>query len=97
MVPYLQVVPLSPVDFLNDGCTKSQHFFILGVASDLFGRKRSLLFSGFLFLLSWVLIFPHNIWTTYTSRFIGGFSIGWTTSIIPVYLSEIATVKKMKV
>lgn len=66
---------------------------VLGICSDVIGRKKALLLTAIPFLLSWgMLIFADSVALFYASRLISGFSIGWCTSILPVYLSEIAAV-----
>jgi MFS transporter, SP family, arabinose:H+ symporter len=65
-----------------------------GVPADYFGRKKVLLYIGILFLVSAIgaaLAKDVNIFMLF--RFIGGLSIGASSVVAPVYISEIAPPK----
>ena len=62
-----------------------------GILSDRLGRRRVLLFTAFLFLISAVCTaLPRTIWQFNIARFIGGIGIGISLPIAGVYLAEIA-------
>lgn len=65
-----------------------------GWPTDRFGRKRTLLFIGLLYVISAVgCAFAQNVGLFVTSRFIGGLGIGISTVASPLYISEIAPAK----
>lgn len=65
--------------------------FCGGVLSDFLGRRRTLIFTAFLFFLSAVLTaISQQIWQFNMARFIGGLGIGISLPIAGVYLAEIA-------
>ena len=66
-----------------------------GYFADLLGRKLSLIGVGFLFLISAIgcAVAP-EVYTFMISRFIGGFCIGVSSVISPLYISEIAPAKQ---
>ncbi|GAB3926071.1 sugar porter family MFS transporter [Mucilaginibacter myungsuensis] len=69
---------------------------IIGVAfsgelSDRLGRRRPLLLSAFLFLLSAIgCAYLPGLSLVIASRLIGGFGIGIASNVVPLYISEIA-------
>lgn len=69
--------------------------FVAGYIADKIGRKKTLIVTGILFLLSSVIagIAPDLI-TFLIGRFIGGLGIGAASVVSPLYISEIAPEKK---
>ncbi len=62
-----------------------------GVPADMFGRKKTLLWIGILFFVSAVgAALAQDVTTFMIFRFIGGLSIGASSVVAPVYISEIA-------
>ncbi|KAE8745488.1 hypothetical protein FOCC_FOCC007868 [Frankliniella occidentalis] len=62
-----------------------------GLFADRFGRRPTLICSGVLMLLAWILAAAANsAYWLYASRFIGGFVTGVVSCILPLYLGEIA-------
>jgi len=62
-----------------------------GWPTDKFGRKRTLLFIGLLYMLSAVgCAFANDVGVFVAARFIGGLGIGISTVVSPLYISEIA-------
>jgi len=62
-----------------------------GWPTDRFGRKQTLLFIGFLYVLSAVgCAFANSVGVFFAARFIGGLGIGISTVASPLYISEIA-------
>ena len=62
-----------------------------GWPTDKFGRKRTLLFIGLLYVLSAVGCgFANSVGVFVAARFIGGLGIGISTVASPLYISEIA-------
>lgn len=62
-----------------------------GWPTDKFGRKRTLLFIGLLYVLSAVgCAFANSVSLFFVARFIGGLGIGISTVVAPLYISEIA-------
>ena len=62
-----------------------------GKVSDRFGRKKTLLGVGVLFLVSAVWsAFASGPWTMIVARFIGGLGVGVSTIVAPVYIAEIS-------
>ena len=65
-----------------------------GVPADKFGRKKTLLWIGLLFFVSAVgAALANDVNTFMLFRFIGGLSIGASSVVAPVYISEIAPPK----
>jgi len=65
--------------------------FFGGFPTDRFGRKKTLLWIGLLFLIGslWS-AFAHDVYSFMTARFIGGVAIGISTVAAPLYISEIS-------
>jgi sugar porter (SP) family MFS transporter len=65
--------------------------FVGGWPTDRFGRKRTLLWVGLLFLVGslWS-AFAHDVYSFMAARFIGGVAIGISTVAAPLYISEIS-------
>jgi sugar porter (SP) family MFS transporter len=62
-----------------------------GWPTDRFGRKRTLLFIGLLYVISAVgCAFAGNVGLFVVARFLGGLGIGISTVVSPLYISEIA-------
>lgn len=62
-----------------------------GFPTDVFGRKKTLLFVGVLYILSALgCALAADIWMFTISRFIGGLGIGISTVSAPLYISEIS-------
>ena len=62
-----------------------------GVPADMFGRKKTLLWIGILFFISALgAALAQDVTTFMIFRFIGGLSIGASSVVAPVYISEIA-------
>ena len=62
-----------------------------GWPTDRFGRKRTLLFIGLLYILSAVGCgLANGVGMFIAARFIGGLGIGVSTVVAPLYISEIA-------
>ncbi len=62
-----------------------------GIPSDRFGRKKTLLSIGVLYILSSVgCAFANGVYPFIAARFIGGLGIGISTVVAPLYISEIA-------
>jgi sugar porter (SP) family MFS transporter len=62
-----------------------------GLPTDRFGRKKTLLSIGLLYIISALgCAFSTSIWTFIPARFIGGLGIGMSTVVAPLYISEIA-------
>jgi SP family arabinose:H+ symporter-like MFS transporter len=62
-----------------------------GWPTDRFGRKRTLLWIGVLFLVGslWSAV-ANDVWSFILARFIGGIGIGISTVAAPLYISEIS-------
>jgi MFS family permease len=59
-----------------------------------FGRKKTLLWIGFIFLISSIgAALANDVYTFMVFRFLGGLSIGASSVVAPVYISEIAPPK----
>jgi len=67
---------------------------VSGMLSDRFGRKRLLIFSGLLFVVSaiWTALSGELI-TFNTARVIGGVGIGLASNLSPMYIAEISPAK----
>lgn len=66
-----------------------------GLLSAKLGRKWSLLASMFPLLVSWLLVgMGTNMLLLHIGRFCGGIASGMILTIIPLYCSEIATVRQ---
>ncbi|KAL1138037.1 hypothetical protein AAG570_009732 [Ranatra chinensis] len=64
---------------------------ITGKIADTIGRKYTLLSQGILLLLSWILILTgESVYLLYVARLLAGISVGVSTSVSPMYISEIA-------
>lgn len=62
-----------------------------GYLSDRFGRKKVLIVTAILFIISSIgAMFPRNLTEFLTARFIGGLGIGAASMLSPLYISEIA-------
>jgi sugar porter (SP) family MFS transporter len=62
-----------------------------GLPADRFGRKKTLLWIGILFFVSAIgAALAGDVYTFMVARFIGGLSIGASSVVAPVYISEIA-------
>jgi SP family arabinose:H+ symporter-like MFS transporter len=62
-----------------------------GWPTDRFGRKKTLLAIGVLYLISAVgCAFSSGVWTFIAARFLGGLGIGISTVAAPLYIAEIA-------
>ena len=62
-----------------------------GYLSDRFGRKKVLIVTAILFIISSIgAMVPRNLWEFLTARFIGGLGIGAASMLSPLYISEIA-------
>jgi MFS transporter, SP family, arabinose:H+ symporter len=66
-----------------------------GFFADFLGRKKALFWIGFLFLISSLgSAIADNVYLFMVFRLIGGFSIGASSVVSPLYISEIAPAKK---
>lgn len=62
-----------------------------GFPSDTFGRRKTLIFVGVLYIFSALgCALANNVWVFTISRFIGGLGIGVSTVSAPLYISEIS-------
>jgi sugar porter (SP) family MFS transporter len=62
-----------------------------GWPTDKFGRKKTLLFIGVLYIISALgCAFATNVWVFIVARVLGGIGIGISTVAAPLYISEIA-------
>ena len=62
-----------------------------GIPADKFGRKKTLIWIGLLFFVSAIgAAVAQDVYTFMFFRFIGGLSIGASSVVAPVYISEIA-------
>lgn len=62
-----------------------------GVPANKFGRKKTLILIGIVFLVSALgSAFANDVYTFMAFRFLGGLSIGASSVVAPVYISEIA-------
>ena len=67
---------------------------VAGNLSDKFGRKKMLIFSGFLFTVSAVLSgVCQNYSQLIVARFIGGLGVGIASVLSPIYIAEISPAK----
>ncbi|XP_050442782.1 facilitated trehalose transporter Tret1-like [Adelges cooleyi] len=65
-----------------------------GFLMDRFGRKKTVIFLGPVFIVSWALpVFLNHIWALYLARFLGGVGKGVSYTVVPIFLGEIAGVK----
>lgn len=65
-----------------------------GIPADKIGRKKTLLWIGILFLVSSIgAAIAQDVYTFMLFRFMGGLSIGASSVVAPVYISEIAPPK----
>lgn len=68
---------------------------IAGYVSDKIGRKKTLILTALLFLVSSIVAaIPQNLPQFLIGRFIGGLGIGAASIVSPLYISEIAPAKK---
>jgi MFS transporter, SP family, arabinose:H+ symporter len=64
---------------------------VAGYLSDRFGRKKVLIVTALLFIISSIgAMIPRNLAEFLTARFIGGLGIGAASMLSPLYISEIA-------
>ena len=64
---------------------------LAGKLTDTFGRKSVLLVCAVLFAISGILsAIPQQVWELVVARIIGGFAIGASSMVAPVYIAEIA-------
>jgi sugar porter (SP) family MFS transporter len=62
--------------------------------ADKFGRKKTLLWIGIIFLISSIgAAVANDVYTFMIFRFLGGFAIGASSVVAPIYISEIAPPK----
>lgn len=62
-----------------------------GVPANIFGRKKTLILIGIVFLISALgSALANDVYTFMVFRFLGGLSIGASSVVAPVYISEIA-------
>ncbi len=62
-----------------------------GYLSDRFGRKRVLMITAILFIVSSIgAMIPRNLTEFLVARFIGGLGIGAASMLSPLYISEVA-------
>ena len=67
---------------------------VSGIFSHRFGRKNSIIYSAFLFMLGTVLVaISLDPYTAIFGRLIMGFAVGISAMIVPMYLSEISPPK----
>ncbi|XP_078047722.1 facilitated trehalose transporter Tret1-2 homolog [Augochlora pura] len=67
--------------------------FVAGYLADKIGRKLSLLSSAVIFLIGWALIASASVVEMlYAARFILGFAMAFTFTVVPMYCGEIAEV-----
>ncbi len=67
---------------------------LAGILSDYFGRKKILIVSALLFMVSSILsAIPHTVTELVIGRIIGGLGIGITSLLSPLYIAEIAPAK----
>lgn len=60
-----------------------------GPLIEYIGRKKTIILTDFLFLVSWLLCAnAQNVWYIYVARAIVGFSVGIASLALPVYLGE---------
>ncbi|EDK45198.1 hypothetical protein LELG_03377 [Lodderomyces elongisporus NRRL YB-4239] len=65
--------------------------FVAGRVGDLVGRKRTIRYGSFIFVIGAAIqAFAPNIFILSGGRFIGGVAIGFLTTIVPIYQSEIS-------
>ncbi|KAK6640148.1 hypothetical protein RUM44_011834 [Polyplax serrata] len=66
--------------------------FPAGVAADLIGTKRALLFTALPYVASWaVLAVAKGVPLIYAGRVLAGLANGWGMTLLPMYIGEIAT------
>jgi sugar porter (SP) family MFS transporter len=66
-----------------------------GWPTDRFGRKKTLIFIGFLYVVSAILCaIPNDVYTFIFARGLGGLGIGISTVAAPLYIAEIAPAEK---
>ncbi|MEX2336163.1 MAG: sugar porter family MFS transporter [Fulvivirga sp.] len=64
---------------------------VAGWFTDLYGRKKGMLLSGFLFAISTLgCAFPINIEFLIVARLVGGVGVGIASMVTPIYIAEIA-------
>lgn len=62
-----------------------------GIPANKFGRKKTLIIIGFIFLVSALgSALANDVYTFMAFRFLGGLSIGASSVVAPIYISEIA-------
>lgn len=67
--------------------------FAGGYLSDSIGRKRTLLATCVLAIISFALLaFGNNLYIYYVARFLGGICVGTLLTVVPMYIGEIAEI-----
>ena len=62
-----------------------------GVVSDALGRRRILIVTAALYVISAVLAgIPQEVWQLIAARFVGGLAVGISSMVAPMYIAEIA-------
>ncbi|NDD58417.1 MAG: MFS transporter [Chlamydiae bacterium] len=62
-----------------------------GPLSDRFGRKKAIIVPAFLFVLSTCIVYTSNHFLSFlVGRFISGIAVGFVSSCVPLFISEIA-------
>ncbi|KAF5270560.1 hypothetical protein FQR65_LT05458 [Abscondita terminalis] len=65
--------------------------FSVNILLDSIGRKKTMLVSALLFFVSWILIiFAQSFTMLVLARIVGGFGIGVSVGVIPLYIGEIS-------
>ncbi|KAI3406010.2 HGT3 [Candida oxycetoniae] len=65
--------------------------FVAGRVGDFVGRKRTIRYGSFIFVVGALIqALSPNIWVLSGGRFVGGIAIGFLTTIVPIYQSEIS-------
>mgnify|MGYP005985085849 FL=1 len=61
---------------------------------DYLGRKRTILATAMPFFLAWIMVaFANSILVLYIARFVAGVADGFTFTVVPMYIGEIADAK----
>jgi len=62
-----------------------------GAMADCIGRRPMLIMSSHFYLISGLLMFwSPNLYALLLARFVGGFGVGLTVTLVPLYVSELA-------